>query len=143
MNSNRDNPRVGREFEALTAKVLGRHFGVEFELGVAIPIGYPAKDHKFDCVSVDERIVAECKCFTWTNTGNVPSAKMGFVNQAVFYLSFLPDGIKRVIVMKKATHRKRTETLAEYYCRTYIHLLQGVSLLELDAENEVIITIKE
>ena len=54
-----------------------------------IPIGDPAKDHKFDIVSGDNSIAIECKCYTWTVTGNVPSAKMGFTNEAAFYLSFL------------------------------------------------------
>ena len=100
MNSNKDNPGVGREFEELAVQVLGRHFGVDFELGVAIPI-------------------------------------------KLFLYEFLPEGTKKIIIMKKATHRKRAETLAEYYCRTYLHLLQGVSLLELDTESESIVTLKE
>ena len=65
-------------------------------------------------------------------TGNVPSAKMGFVNEAAFYLSFLPDGIEKDIVMAKAIHPRRNETLAEYYFRTNRHLLGAIRVLEYD-----------
>ena len=64
-----------------------------------------------------------------------PHAQMGFVNEAVFYLSFLPKHVIRFVVMRKDTHRRRDETLADYCCRTYHHLLQGVFVLEIDLEN--------
>ena len=37
-------------------------------------------------------------------TGNVPSAKIGFANEAAFYLSFLPNSFEKYIVMLHATH---------------------------------------
>ncbi|MBR3621310.1 MAG: hypothetical protein IKN56_07345, partial [Clostridia bacterium] len=66
-----------------------------------IAIGYypeELKEHKFDLVSADGSIAVECKRYTWTETGNVPSAKMGFCNEAAFYLSFLPDNVDKYIV---------------------------------------------
>ena len=41
-----------------------------------VPVGNPPKEHRFDVVSADGDIIIECKCYTWTNGGNVPSAKM-------------------------------------------------------------------
>jgi len=76
--------------------------------------------------------MGECKNYSWTETGNIPSAKMGFVNEAVFYLSFLPPEIVRFVVMWKDTHPRRRESLADYYYRTYHHLLNGVLILEVD-----------
>lgn len=76
--------------------------------------------------------VVECKCYTWTESGNVPSAKMGFTNEAAFYLSFLPDSVEKIIVMAKSTHPRRGETLAEYYFRTYRHLLGKIKVMEFD-----------
>ena len=67
-------------------------------------------------------------------TGNVPSAKMGFANEAAFYLSFLPDKYEKFIVMLKATHEKRNETLAEYYYRMNRHLLGKTKVAEYDPE---------
>lgn len=140
---NSENPKVGRSFEELTARLLSDHFQVNFDLNISMPIGDPPKGHRFDCVSVDHKIVAECKCFTWTTTGNVPSAKMGFANQAAFYLSFLPDSTTKIIVMKKFVHTKRTETLMEYYDRTYRHLIKEIWLFEIDEANERIRVVKE
>ena len=76
MNSNNENPHVGKKFQKTAVQALSQHFGKKFEMEIGIPIGVPAKVHKFDCASLDQSIVVECKCFTWTVTGNIPSAKM-------------------------------------------------------------------
>ena len=107
---------------------------MEFELEKKIPIGNPAKDHKFDIVDAAGAIVIECKRYTWTETGNVPSAKMGFTNEAAFYLSFLPDTYEKYIVMLSSYHPKRTESLAEYYYRTNKHLLGSIKVAEYDPD---------
>jgi len=143
MNQNSENPKVGRIFQELAAELLSEYFNKEFSNEIPIHIGEPAKNHKFDCVSHDKNIVAECKCYSWTETGNIPSAKMGFINEAVFYLNYLPTDTKKIIVLKKATHAKRNETLAEYYFRINIHLLKGIMLFEIDTENIKINIIKE
>lgn len=134
MNKNCDNPRVGREFQDLVAKLLSKYYEIAFETEIPLLIGNPAKEHRFDCVSVDRSIAVECKCYTWTHTGNIPSAKAATLNQSVLYAILLPDDVKKVIVLKKARHPKRSETLAEYYYRTYKHLLTGIELLEIDIE---------
>lgn len=126
------NPGKGELFQKKTAEILSTYFGVEFQLDYPIAIGNPPKNHRYDLVSSDMRYVGECKNYSWTETGNVPSAKMGFINEAVFYLSFLSPEIIRFVVMRKDTHQKRKESLAEYYYRTYQHLLNGISILEVD-----------
>lgn len=132
MKSNADNPRRGREFQSLVAEVLGRHWGVPFELEVAFPIGRPAKPHRFDLASTDRKYVGETKSYTWTETGNMPSAKMAFINEAVFYLSHLPAEHVRFVAMLRDVHPTKGEPLADYYYRTYRHLLNGVLILEVD-----------
>ena len=97
--SNSDNPRNGTEFQKKVRQYLIEKDGLGYELDKKIPIGQPPKEHKFDIVNMDKRIVIECKRYTWTVAGNVPSAKMGFTNEAAFYLSFLPDNYKKYIVM--------------------------------------------
>ncbi len=129
---NSENPAKGRTFEHQAADAMAAWLGVPFHIEVPTPIGDPPKHHKFDLVSHDGRFVAECKCYSWTETGNIPSAKMGFVNEAVFYLSHLPAGTERFVVLRKDEHPRRTETLADYYHRTNRHLLGGVRVLELD-----------
>ena len=132
MNKNSENPRVGKEFQLAVKEWFEEAYTAPFEIEHKIAIGRPAKLHSFDISSLDESIVVECKCYTWTETGNIPSAKMGFVNEAAFYLSFLPDDTERIIVMLHAEHVKRRETLAEYYFRTNRHLLGKIKIYEFD-----------
>lgn len=134
--SNSDNPRKGAEFQRQVQDWFQRQLGPGFELETKIPIGDPAKDHKFDIVNLEKRIVIECKRYTWTETGNVPSAKMGFTNEAAFYLSFLPDSYEKYIVMLYSCHSKRSESLAEYYFRTNRHLIGKVKVAEYDPETD-------
>ena len=90
MKQNSDNPRRGREFQELAASILSAYWGTRFELEVPFSIGDPPKVHKVDMATDDRKFAGEAKNFSWTASGNMPSAKMGFVNQAVFYLSHLP-----------------------------------------------------
>ena len=136
MNKNSENPRVGKEFQLAVKEWFEEVYTAPFEIERKIAIGRPAKLHSFDISSLDESIVVECKCYTWTETGNVPSAKMGFTNEAAFYLSFLPDNTERMIVMLHAEHAKRNETLAEYYFRTNRHLLGKIKIYEFDLQTK-------
>ena len=141
--NNRLNPARGREFEMYAAQVLGRHFGLTLQTDQPIEIGEPAKAHKFDLVGFRGGTlthVGECKRYSWTATGNVPSAKMAVLNEALLYLSLLPDDVRRFIVMPRAVHARRHETLAEYYCRTYRHLLGDVSVIEIEMNTDEIKT---
>ena len=133
--SNSDNPKNGAVFQRAVQRYFIQEYGAGFELEKKIPIGEPAKDHKFDIVNTDKRIVIECKRYTWTESGNVPSAKMGFTNEAAFYLSFLPDTFEKYIVMLRSHHTQRNESLAEYYYRTYRHLLGTIKIAEFDTES--------
>lgn len=130
MNSNSENTNVGKRFQEMVKEWFENSMTCEFETERKIAIGNPAKLHSFDISNKEENVVIECKCYTWTETGNVPSAKMGFTNEAAFYLSFLPDSVDKSIVMLRAKHPKRTETLAEYYFRTNRHLLGKIKILE-------------
>ena len=133
--SNSQHPKWGADFQIAVQQYFIREFGEGFVLEKKIPIGYSKdnqKGHKFDIVNEEKKIVIECKRYTWTATGNVPSAKMGFTNEAAFYLSFLPDTYKKYIVMLYSYHEKRKESLAEYYYRTNQHLLGNTQIAEYD-----------
>ena len=136
MNTNSQNPKVGKDFELAVLAWFEKQYGKFFENNKPLNIGNPPKLHRFDVVSSDNTIVAECKCYSWTETGNVPSAKMGFVNEAIFYLSFITNA-STYVVMKKSTHAKRAETLAEYYFRTNRHLLGNTKVFEFDVEQNI------
>ena len=140
-NRNEDNPIIGRNFQKHVQKALSKEFHSKFEPEVAIPIGCPAKDHKFDLTNADRSIVAECKCYTWTDSGNVPSAKLMGLDEAVFYFGFLPASTRKLLCMKKAVYPGKAETLAEYYVRRHGHLLSDVVVYEI-SENGAIREIK-
>ena len=136
--SNSDNPRVGAEFQSQVRDFFECKYGKKFHLEEKIAIGFEPdnlKEHKFDIVSADGLIVVECKRYTWTASGNVPSAKMGFTNEAAFYLSFLPSSITKYIVMFQSFNAKRGETLAEYYYKTNKHLLKDVLIAEFNPDS--------
>ncbi len=137
MNSNSDNTKVGKTFQEMVCRKLERHFDTCFDLEVPMMIGTPGKAHRFDCVSMDRDIVVECKAYTWTDTGNVPSAKLMGLNEALFYMSYLPDEVSKILCIKKSTHPRRDETLAEYYKRTYGHLFRNVQLYEVDDDGNI------
>lgn len=130
-NTNSENPHVGRKFQELVKSILEAEYDTYFEPEAAVAIGRPGKDHKFDLANKDRSIVAECKCYTWTDSGNVPSAKLMGLDEAVFYFGFLPPDTKKLLCMKKATYRGKAETLAEYYVRVHGHLLSDVYVYEI------------
>ncbi|MCK5598693.1 hypothetical protein KAI78_03630 [bacterium] len=129
---NKKNPSKGKTFQLIAKEVLEREFGIEFESEVKMDIGNPSKGHKYDLATSDRKVVVECKCYSWTKSGNVPSAKLGFLNEAAFYLSFLPANVTKIIVIKKDYHEKKKLTLAQYYFSRYKHLLQNIQILEID-----------
>ena len=133
--SNSDNPKNGADFQEKVQQYFIDKIGPGFELEKKIQIGNPPKEHKFDIVNFDLKIVIECKRYTWTVTGNVPSAKMGFTNEAAFYLSFIPDTFTKYIVMLESHHPKRHESLAEYYYRINKHLLGKTKVAEYEPVN--------
>lgn len=137
MYNNADHPRMGAVFQKRVKQWFEEHYQKDFIMEKKLPIGNPPKDHKFDIVAADDSIVIECKRYTWTETWNVPSAKMGTTNEAVFYLSFLPDAYEKYVVMLKAVNKKRNETLAEYYYKTNRHLLGNVTVMEYDPELDI------
>lgn len=140
-SDNRKNPAKGKAFQMKAATVLGEYFGVRFKLDQALPIGKPAKLHKFDLVSENGRCVGECKNYGWTHGGNMPSAKMAFVNEAVFYLTHLSRRITRFVVMRRDLRWDGKETLAQHYERTYRHLLGGVMILEMNLRTGALQTV--
>ena len=136
-NTNSENPYVGRIFQEEVQLLLEKKFRTTFDQEVAIAIGSPPKDHKFDLVNKDHSIVAECKCYSWTDSGNVPSAKLMGLDEAAFYFGFLPSETTKILCMKCATYSGRSETLAEYYVRVHGHLLRDVLVYEISDDRVI------
>ena len=141
-NTNNDNPRVGREFQEKVKQWFETNVMSSYELEHPILIGSPEKPHKFDIVDKSEKTVIECKSYTYTHTGNIPSAKLTTLNEAIFYFSFLPEETEKILVVSHAVHPKKKETLAEYYIRINGHLLGDVKVWEFNIDTNEMRKIK-
>lgn len=128
------NTAKGRDFQEKAASILAQYYKVDFQTEYPIPIGNPPKSHKFDLVSTDLEFVGESKNYSWTETGNVPAAKIGYLKEAVSYLQNLPQDKKRFVVMPRAVRRKHKESLAEYFYRINSHILNGIFVVEIDVQ---------
>ena len=136
-NTNSENPRVGRTFQEFVHSILEEKYCTTFDQEAAIEIGCPPKAHNYDLANKERSIVAECKCYTWTDSGNVPSAKLMGLDEAVFYFGFLPSQTTKILCMKKAMYPRKTETLAEYYVRVHGHLLRDVFVYEISDDGTI------
>ena len=143
MNTNIENAQVGRNFQKKVKQWFESNKKLGFKLEHPICIGNPAKPHRFDICDEGENIVIECKCYAWTNTGNIPSAKLTTLNEAIFYFTFLPAETEKILVMAYAVHPNKSETLAEYYFRTHCHLLGDIKIMEFCVETDEMRIIKE
>ena len=135
---NADNPINGAIFQTQVMEWFENNRKGEYFLEEKILIGVDKKkkEHKFDIVEKSLKIAIECKRYTWTIVGNVPSAKMAFINEAVLYLSLLPETYEKYVVMLYSYNEKRQETLAEYYYRMNEHLLGDVKIAEYNPDND-------
>lgn len=84
------------------------------------------KVHKFDLVSLDNSIVAECKSYTWTKDDNFPSAKISTAIEAVFYLSRIIA--ERKVIVFQDDFNKKGESLVETFIRRYDGILDDVEV---------------
>src|SRR5262249_45544476 len=112
------NPAKGLSFREAAKPVLERELRVALEPEVPLPIGNPSKLHRFDLVAGDRSWILECKALAWRENGGVPQAKITSITGAAICLRDFRDGrSRRAVIMNRATHGKRKETLAEYYAR--------------------------
>ncbi len=84
-------------------------------------------------------IYVECKSHKWTSGNNIPSAKLTVWNEAMYYFLVAPKNYKKIFFMIKDYNQKRKMTLAEYYLKTYRHLIPvDVEFWEYDEVQEKI-----
>lgn len=125
------NVAVGRAFCNEVRLVLGTELGIHLSEELAIGIGEPPKPHRFDLGNRDANIAVECKAFTWTKGGNMPSAKITTAREAVLFLQWLPADWTRILAMSRSTRPTHQESLAQYFVRLNRHLLGDVSVVEV------------
>ena len=129
------NAQVGKAFELAAL----RHFksqNVNLNLSHAIDIGISdriKKRHAFDLGSDSEMILVECKSHRWTSGHNIPSAKLTAWNEAMYYFYAALEGYKKILFVSRHLRGGDGESLADYYVRTYEHLIpKGVEIWEYD-----------
>lgn len=131
------NTQVGRDFEA-DARLFFERQGVRLQGHVSVEIGINGRKlHNFDLGDPKKRVLVECKAHTWTEGGNVPSAKMTAWNQAMFFFHAAPGGYRKILFVLRDFSEERKETLGQYYVRTNAHLIpRDVEVWEYDGKRK-------
>ena len=134
----KSNAHVGKAFELL-AKGFFEKKGMTLEENFPLEIGLPKakkKPHRFDLGDRVQKVIIECKSHTWTKGGNVPSAKMTTLNQAMYLFLLAPKSYRKILFVSKRMNPMGDTSLAEYYARVNRHLIPGdVEIWELDELN--------
>ncbi len=134
------NAHAGRDFEDVAKRYFAEQHGYTLTPNFAIELGVTGaakpKLHRFDLGCNDKKILVECKSHNWTETGNMPSAKLTVWNEAMLYFLLAPPEFKKFMFVLKSTHPKQGgKTLAEYYVDKHGHLVSpDVTIIEYDTE---------
>jgi len=133
----KSNAHVGRDFEVKIRDFFSRQ-GLSLTPSLSVPIGINGKKpHAFDLGNASERVLVECKAHTWTEGGNVPSAKLTVWNEAMFFFHAAPSDYRKILVVLYDFSPRRNESLGEYYVRTYFHIIPGdVEIWEYDENKQ-------
>ncbi len=130
------NAHVGSDFEAAAREIFASQ-GLQLQKNFSLPVGISEKkkEHRFDLGSASPEVIVECKSHRWTKGSNVPSAKMTVWNEAMYYFSIAPKSYRKILFVLQHYNPKKKETLAEYYIRTYNHLVpHGVEIWEYNED---------
>jgi hypothetical protein len=102
------------------------------------------KAHRFDLGSDDPKIIVECKSHKWTESQNMPSAKMMAWTEAMYYFLAAPKDYRKIFFVLKDVSAKHHETLAQYYLRTYDHMIpDDVEFWEYDEQKKIVEIIRQ
>lgn len=120
----KSNAQVGKDFEIATQNYFKTE-GLSFDLDIKVQIGIEnlKKEHAFDLGCLSQKVIVECKSHKWTSGANVPSAKLTVWNEAMYYFVTAPTDFRKIMFVLHDYSEKRNETLAQYYLRTYKHLV--------------------
>ena len=139
-----DTVNQGKDFEEKVRLKLEELYKTRFNIYsknnpdlVILTVGNPPKRRKFDIVSEDKSIVVECKDNNWSETEKIPSGKIATILKEVLYFSKMTKNAntKKIIVLKYYYNESRKQTLADYFIKTYKHLLEDIIIMELNVQN--------
>ena len=117
----KSNSQVGNEFEY---KALDYFIGegIVLEKPYKIEIGLKYKKlHKFDLGN--DNYLVECKSMKWTESGNIPSAKLKNWSEAMYYFNLAPKRYTKIFFVEMDYSQKYCKTLLEYYIGLNYHLI--------------------
>jgi len=129
------NAHVGRDFEEVARAYFLQAEGLKLQKNFPVEVGASIikKCRRFDLGSQEPATLVECKSHRWTETGNMPSAKVTVWNESMFYFHLAPYRYRKVLFVLRDVTPRKPESLAEYYIRNYSHLIPaGVSIVEFD-----------
>ncbi|MEI8109170.1 MAG: hypothetical protein WCI46_15260 [Verrucomicrobiota bacterium] len=132
--ANKTNAKRGALFEEAVGRFLSAE-GVRVTPKFKLHIGVSDQkcSHEFDFGSDESNIVVECKCHSWTEGGNSPSAKLATWNEAMYYFSLVPDEYRKMMFVLLSRFDPEKGTLLEKYIRSYPHLIpHDVEIWEFD-----------
>lgn len=131
------NAHAGREFEE-AARLFFDRTGIPLRPAFSVPVGAQVKkQHNFDLGSENPPILVECKSYTWTETGNSPSAKIRGMNEVMLLFGASPSHYRKILFVLKHLHQRTQQSLAAHYIRTQGHLIpEGVEIWEFDLDTK-------
>ena len=136
----KSNAKVGADFENLAKEIIQDKLKIILQKPYPLNIGLTGrkpKQHNFDLGN--QSYIVECKSHKWTAGNNIPSAKLTVWNEAMYYFLVAPKSYRKIFFMLKDFSQKRNMTLAEYYLKTYKHLIPiDVEFWEYDEFQEKI-----
>lgn len=113
------NSQVGIDFEAKAKNYLEKRFNCAFTKNFGLKIGINnsrKKLHRFDLGCKDNNIIVECKSHTWTESGNMPSAKVTVLREAIFYFHFVRFSIYKNFICQKKYSSKKWRIISSIFC---------------------------
>jgi hypothetical protein len=127
------NTQVGIDFEDQCFAFFQKRFPA-LKKPFNLSIGHiEKKSHKFDMGCSVKKVIIECKSHTWTEGGNVPSAKITTWDQAMLYFFLAPRSYRKIFVVKYDLNPNTGKSLCSYYLRTHPHVIPDeVEFWELD-----------
>ncbi|HUM99171.1 MAG: hypothetical protein B7X12_00720 [Halothiobacillus sp. 20-53-49] len=134
------NAHAGREFEADALAYFADEEGLPLTTSFSVPLGINdlRKLHRFDLGCKEPAVLIECKSHNWTESGNMPSAKVTVWNEAMYYFLLAPGHFRKILFVLEARHVRRPESLAEYYVRINGHLIpRDVSIIEFNPVSKI------
>jgi len=134
----RSNTQVGSDFVDMAKNFFAsKKVYLDKNVPISIGLGEKRKEHIYDLGSLDKKIIVECKSHTWTESDEVPSAKMTVWNQEMYFFHLAPKGYRKIFFIIKDYSKRRKQTLGQYYLRIYPHLIPSdVEFWEYDDKSQ-------